>query len=369
LYLGVVGSLLLRLSLFEFESGDYQAFLSPWYEHFVKHGRWALLGQDFSNYYVPYLGLLSLATWLPVPKVCAIKLISVAFDYVAAWLVYRLVRLRYRSGPLPLAAGLAMLFLPTVVMNSAVWGQCDVIYTTALLGSLYGALRSQPVVCLGAFGLACAFKPQGIFLAPFLVGLFFRGDLPWRWVWLPGAVYAACGMPAILAGKPPTQVLGHWLRQENLPILTAGAPNLYQWLSDDYFAVFRLAGTVLGLLAAGALVLSMRYEDQQRSREEWLVSAALLSVLGMPYELPGMHERYFFAADLFALVYAFYFPARWYVAAGVQAASSFSYLPFLFRHEPIPRTWLAVGMTAVLGVVLRDHATALLRAPQPRTPA
>jgi Gpi18-like mannosyltransferase len=89
----------------------------------------------------------------------------------------------------------------------------------------------------------------------------------------------------------------------------------------------------------------------------------------MPYELPGMHERYFFAADLFALVYAFYFPARWYVAAGVQAASSFSYLPFLFRHEPIPRTWLAVGMTAVLGVVLRDHATALLRAPQPRTPA
>src|SRR6266542_4176175 len=83
-YVGVAGSLLLRASVLDFESGDYKLFLSNWYDYFLQHGRWAALKDDFSNYPPLYLYLLSLSTLLPLPKLYAIKLISILSDYLAA---------------------------------------------------------------------------------------------------------------------------------------------------------------------------------------------------------------------------------------------------------------------------------------------
>ena len=114
LYLGVIGSLLLRVAVLDFESWDYRVFLSVWYDRIVTEGRWASLAGDFVTYPPPYACLLSLCTLLPVPKLYAVKAISILFDYVAAWLVFRLVRCRYPDGPLPAAAAILTLFLPTL---------------------------------------------------------------------------------------------------------------------------------------------------------------------------------------------------------------------------------------------------------------
>ncbi|MCZ7641035.1 MAG: hypothetical protein M5U12_36265 [Verrucomicrobia bacterium] len=48
----MAGSLLLRLSLFDFESGDYRFFLSRWYDLYVEQGRWRGLGveEPFATY-------------------------------------------------------------------------------------------------------------------------------------------------------------------------------------------------------------------------------------------------------------------------------------------------------------------------------
>lgn len=388
-------SLVLRFLFLDFESGDYRAFLSPWYDHFVEQGRWASLGQSFSNYYVPYLGLLSLSTLLPLPKLYAIKLISIIFDYLAACMVYRLVERRYPAGRIKYAAFGGTLFLPTVWMNSALWGQCDVIFTTALLAVLWGVVCARPFWALAAFGVAMAFKPQAIFLGPFLGGLFLKGILPWRWVWVPVAAYAACGLPAILAGKPVMDVLLHWLRQENLPALTSGAANLYQWLPTEPHPTLWWLGVALGGGAGVGVMFAMRcscgfipphlgpLHKPRRSRgnetqahanksnqslltsaptaQTWLVTAAFLSVLTLPFFLPGMHERYFFAADVFALLYAFHAPRRWFVALWVQAASVLSYLPYLCNIEPVPLPLLTVAIAAAMVVVAHDYARGFLR--------
>jgi len=58
--------------------------------------------------------------------------------------------------------------------------------------------------------------------------------------------------------------------------------------------------------------------------------------------------------------YAVTFPRRWYVAGLVQFASFFTYLPYLFRQEPIGREYLALAMTAALGIVAWDFAKPLL---------
>jgi Gpi18-like mannosyltransferase len=91
-YMTVAGSLLLRLALLDFESGDYRAFLSGWYDFLLQHGRWHGLGQKFASYPPLYLYFLSLSTLLPLAKLYVIKSTTLVSDYVAAWFVWKLVR-------------------------------------------------------------------------------------------------------------------------------------------------------------------------------------------------------------------------------------------------------------------------------------
>jgi Gpi18-like mannosyltransferase len=358
LYAGIASSLLLRASVLDFESSDYKLFLSGWYDYFVRHGRWTALKDDFSSYPPLYLYLLSLSTLLPLPKLHAIKLISISCDYLAAWIAFKIVRYRFQRGTLPWASALSVLFLPTVWFNSAVWGQCDVMFTATLLGTLHYLLIRRPLAAMIAFGFACSLKPQAIFFVPFLGGVFFRERWPWKCLLIPTLIYTVCGLPAVLAGKPILELLFHWGRQRNYARLTLGATNWYQWISNEHYQVVCLCGIVLTILATAFLILAMQ---QQTSTEHgaWLVTTALLSVLVVPYFLPGMHERYFYAADLFSVVYSFFVARGWMVAALVQFCSFFTYLPYLFQIEPVPRPLLAGVMTLAIGFVVSDYWNSL----------
>jgi Gpi18-like mannosyltransferase len=348
----ILASLALRLSLFDFESDDYQGFLARWYDFFIEHGRWQGLGQvtvDVANQSPLYLTLLSLSTLLPLPKLYAIKLLSVACDYLAAWYVWRLAKRKCPDGVRSAWAPMVFLFLPTVVMNGALWGQCDVMYTTGFLASLFYLLQDRPLAALAAFGVSCSLKPQAIFWCPLLAGLLARGRLPWRLLWVAPAVYAACGLPSIAAGRPVLHVLGHWTMVKNLPGLTLGAPNWYQWVSVWVSSVLWTVGVLLSLGAVALFVLWMRKGPREgQSPSHWLVSAALLSVLFPPFLLPGMHERYFFPADVLALAYAVAVPRGWVVVALMQFASAFSYCPFLFGREPVQRDVLALAVAVAI---------------------
>jgi Gpi18-like mannosyltransferase len=359
LYAALAGSLLLRLSVLDFESGDYKAFLSHWYDYLVEHGRVAAFKDDFGRYPLPYLYLVSLSTLLPLPKLYAIKLFSILADYVAAWLVFKIVRRRFRRGPEAWLAALGFLFLPTVWFNSAVWGQCDAMYTAALLGSLYCLLVNRPISAVACFGLGCALKPQGVFLAPLLAGWVLQDRSRWKLVAIPPLVYAACGVPAILAGRPFLEVILHWTEYRNRPLLTMGATNWFQWIPNNHFETFELAGIVLAVISATFVVLAMQ-RRVSLERDSGLVSLALLSVMLCPYFLPGMHERYFYPADAVSLIYALFVSRGWVVAMLVQFCSFFTYLPYLFNSEPVPRPLLSLLMTGALGLVAVGFARAFL---------
>ncbi len=195
---------------------------------------------------------------LPLPKLYAIKLFSIAADYVGAFFIYKIVRQRFPRGPRSWIAAFGFLFLPTVWLNSAVWGQCDAMVTTALLAAFFYALVRRPLAAAIAFGFACALKPQAIFLIPFLGGWFFRERLPWKILAVPPLVYAFCGVPAILGGKPFFDVVFRWAEHKNTPELTLGATNWYQWVSNDYYAIFFYPGIVLAAVATAFLILAMR---------------------------------------------------------------------------------------------------------------
>ncbi len=62
-----------------------------------------------------------------------------------------------------------------------------------------------------------------------------------------------------------------------------------------------------------------------------LVSLALLSVLFVPYVLPYMRERYYYPADILSVVFAFYFPEKFYVPVITVFSSTYAVCHSLFN--------------------------------------
>jgi Gpi18-like mannosyltransferase len=418
---GLLLALAVRLAALPFVSGDMRIFHVPWSEAIEREGAWRALAQDFSNYPPLYLYALTAATWLPLPRVWAIKLVHGVFDLVlaayAAGIVAQLARGAPASGPAgasgrrgaagtfgdeaspprdgassPRGAFLAVLLMPTVVMNAALWGQCDAMYAAGMVACVHYVIAGRPAAGMVALGLAFSLKPQAVFLGPWVVLLTLRGHVRWPHWYLVPATYFLCAVPALLAGRPFGEILLLYPNQPILPFpsLTLGATNLYQWLSDRWFSVLYPAGLALGALTAAAYVVVLhrrwpegdrgsrphpgplpvgegegrpsgpqagmadRLETGATGERGHLLATALLATLLMPYVLPAMHERYFFPADVLALVAAWTLPRFVPVAALVLTASTFTYLPYLFDWEPLPRPLLAALMTGAILLTIRE---------------
>ncbi len=197
----VLIALAVRWLFVDVQSGDYRSFLDPWFQHLAANG-FAGLAEEFSNYNTPYLVLLWLATKLPVSQIVAVKLVSVVFDGLLAYFAYRIVRvLRPASAWWPVVITGAVLLLPTVVLNSSAWGQCDAIYASLCLGSVYFLLRRQAWVACALFGLAFAFKLQAIFLLPVLVAVLIVNRMRVRALVMVPLAFLAALVPAWIAGR------------------------------------------------------------------------------------------------------------------------------------------------------------------------
>jgi Gpi18-like mannosyltransferase len=358
--LGIFLALALRLSLFDFESMDYQWSFGPWYDFIVSIGGPSALRYEFSNYAPPYLYLLTLATYLPLPKLYAIKLISISFDFLLAFFVLLIVRLKYDNKVVWISSFFVALFAPTVFINSALWGQSDATYTSMLVASIYFMIRQRPSLSLLFFSIAFAFKLQAVFLFPVFIVLFLKGRVPIYSFLIIPATYLISILPAWLLGRPLMELLMTYKAQAALyKELTLNAPNLYQWLPND-LGLFEKPGLVLAALLACLLCL-VSWRSAVPLDGEIIVKLSLASALLLPFTLPHMHERYFFAADVFSIIYAFYSPKRFFIPLVVGAASLFSYLPFLFievGEEPIVNPdgmkYVAILMGAALIIATTD---------------
>ena len=248
------------------------------------------------------------------------------------------------------------LFLPTVLMNSALWGQCDAMYASGLAACVYYLLGNRAGAAMVAYGLAFSLKPQAVFLAPLILVLVWQRRFSPLLLYVPVAVYVLLTLPACVAGRSFLELVLLYANQRILPFpaLTLGATNLYQWLPGVPFEPFFKAGLALAVVSAVAFMIALARRFPDGLGSPVLLQAALLSLVLMPYLLPAMHERYFFAADALAVAYAFTVRRGWMVAALIQFASAFTYLPYLFHVEPVPRSVLAAVMGVALGRLIRE---------------
>ncbi len=316
---------------------DMSAGLFDWYAFILKRGFVGAFKENFALYTPPYLYLLWFMSWMNgiVSVVTLIKAISIVFDVLCCYYVYKITALKYPHTRVPWLAAVLAFSLPTMILNSSYWGQCDSIYTAFLLACLYFLLVERPLWALFFFSLAFAFKLQAIFLAPFLALYTLRKRMPWWGFVLVPVVYVLLVIPTIYAGRDWLDVLTIYAHQtDKFPKWSSTTPNLYLPLQGvvPLTDTLTLATILLAGVSIGLWVLLV-WKKQKQYRYNSMVLAGLASVGLTPFLLPRMHQRYFFPQDLLSLVAAFFFPELWFLPLFSQIISVLSYSPFLFNYS------------------------------------
>ena len=334
-------------------SVDMQWFLIPWYDFLKTHGAQGL-GMNFSNYTPPYLYLLWLATLTShhLSPVTSIKFISIFADAVNTILVYRIVRLKYPTGSNPLVASALFWALPSIMLNSSLWGQADAIYTLFLLASLYYLLTDKPSLGILAFGIAFTFKAQAVFILPLLAILLFKRRIAWQYLLSVPLIYILLCLPAILLGRQWMDVFTVYLSQASTyPELSRNAPNLYIFMNSFPDEL----GIVVALTITMAMIgcwIWFNVCAKSELTQNTILFMSLVSVALVPFLLPKMHDRYFYPADIFSLLAAFYMPELWFLPILYQIISSLAYIVFLFNAPPLSTQIAAVLNTLTIGFLV-----------------
>jgi len=297
---GLIG-IVLRYLAREHATADAAEYIT-WYS-FARDRGIGGLTEAFTNYTPFYSYLLLIAArfdWLGQP-LSLVKMISAIFEFGCAVVVARMVW-RVTSAPLRASLAFCAVWLaPTVLFNGAMWGQADSIWAFFALISVAMFMRDRNGVV--PFAIACSVKAQGVFLGPFVLGMILRRRIHWAWLAAIPAAYAVLAIPVLVAGRSLVSVLGVYLDQAHtFHRLTMNAANVWVFAGGTPYAAGVAAGLVLA--AACGLALSIFIAQSRRTGPEFILLVACVSLILMPYLLPKMHERYFYAFELASIALA-----------------------------------------------------------------
>ena len=345
-------TLFTRVSLLPHVTDDFSDYLNIWMQYMLELPGTESLAAEIANYNMPYLYLLfGIAKLVPYAYyMFSLKIFSVLFDFVLAYYVMKLSGMLTESRTAAAAAFFAALLVPSVIVNSAMWGQCDSVFSAFALGGLYYGLNKKSRLCWAFFALALSFKLQTVFLMPMLIVFLFRGDIRLKDVWVFAAVFLGLLIPAVIAGRSPLSCISvYWNQANSYSELSMLAPNVFAWLPQGTKS--NIPVTAAGIFAAGTAVLGFLlylYFRRDRLRTADMVRAALIFSVMIPFFLPLMHDRYFYLADTVAAVFLFSEPKRWYIPALICTASFLCHAAYLFNAAVIPTYVLAFFILAAL---------------------
>lgn len=326
--------LALRLSGLSFEGVDYKASLLPWFEGFREYEGFTGLAHFQGDYNIPYVTLLCILSWLPVPPLISIKLSSILFDYITAALLAVMVKeasLKEQAVRNSLLAYGIFLFCPVTVINSGYLAQCESIWTGLALLSFWLILKNHPAAGMLFFGFAFAVKPQGVFILPLLLLLYVykKSFSILHILWIPAGIELLC-IPGIIGGCPPDvfyrffkMMMGHY------PFVYYYYPNFWTYLKDAPYYVFGKAAIFSAFLVLLLFAILFIKSGRRHSITDYLEYIAFTSMT-CAMILPCMHERYNYMAETVLAVCAvlrprYRFPALLLILVSTQCNGA-SYL-------------------------------------------
>lgn len=364
-YLSLVllaAAFILRAALFNYETLDYQNFLTHWVDYYRSNGGFKALARSNGNYNIPYLYFMALFSYSGIRDLYLIKLLSCFFDVVLAFSVMQLTARMTLVPAKRLAAFFAVLFLPTVVLNGALWGQCDSIYVSLALLGVVLALEDRPVLSMMCMAASFGFKLQAVFLLPVCAVLWMYGKYEIKHFFVFPLTYLVMVLPAVLLGRPFSDAIMLYFDQAG----TVGSGLNYN--SPSVFAFFwRLSeseGAIAaryGIAAAFALMLAVLvlcFVKRKNLNDRAVIFSLLVFVIGIPFLLPHMHDRYFFAADVVSVAVAAFLPELvLFIAVPVEFASFLGYYAYLHMRYLLyvdhgARALIIALVSSIFGLIL-----------------
>ena len=299
----VVFGILCKLILLPVQTGDFVGFLEPWLAFIKSHGYFSSLKYCFYDYTPSYIYILILIAKTGLNPLFLVKFISIIFEYVAALYVGKIASLQYKSKNVIWIALAVVPVLPTILLNSSYLSQCDSIYASFVLGSIFFILTKKQLLSVLFLGIAFAFKMQTVMLLPLFFVLMLRGKINWYYFLIIPLVFLISLTPAWFFGRSFTDLLNVYISQTNhYQFLTLNFPNIYIWISNDYYQSSKTAGILLTFALTLISGIWMSKKKYNFSFDNW-IRLAFLSAIVIPFLLPGMHERYMYLGDLLGILY------------------------------------------------------------------
>lgn len=329
----ICAAVILRLYVFDYETADYRDFLSRWVAYFRSYGGFSALKESIGNYNIPYLYFLALFSYSTIFDLYLIKLLSVFFDILLAYSSCRIVGLFTKGTQRSFAAFFAVLLLPTVFLNGALWGQCDSIYVSLAMLSIWFVLSDRPVWGMVFITLSFGFKLQAVFIMPVFAVFLFQGKIKWYHLFIFPLTYLVLILPAVIAGRPIIETVALYADQAGSAGLglNYNSPSIFAlWIRTANLNTDKMSlwGIIVSFLYLFILLASAFVFRKRLTGKAFLIICALI-VLGIPFFLPHMHDRYFYPADVMTLILAFIMPISSICAVAVEFASYLGYYAYL----------------------------------------
>ena len=339
-------------------SGDYNVTLMEWINEYRQYSFWGGLEHTIGNYYVPYNIFLDFVARAPLAPWFWIALTSCIADYVGAYYIYRLVYECFgKKNPdlkkKAIIVAIVTLYLPVVMMNGALWKQCDSIFTCFIIMSLYYYFTDKVTVSFIWLSISFIFKMQVIFIIPFYIIMYFvkKNISILHFFFLPVA-YVIAGLPCIWAQRGIRETYSVYIRQnQGYNEMTWLSLSPYQ-LGFESYEIFAIPA-ILFTATVFALGLLYCYKHRENIDKEFMLMLAAWSASTCYVFLPAMHERYDYVALILitAFVVAFDVKKIW-IPLVMNLCTVMVYNRYLFDFEIIEGIPFMIMSIMYLGAYL-----------------
>lgn len=294
---------------FDFLSYDMTCCLIPWFNEFQLSGGLKALHSSIGDYGLLYQTIIAFMSYLNVDCVILYKLLSILFDYLLAYYCSILYCTLTSSKKWSLEFNLVyttVLFLPTVVFNSAFWGQCDSIYVTFVVLTLLCFYKTDYKRGFIFLGIAFAFKLQTIFILPFIICLYFyREEFSISLFGLTVLSFWLSGIFAYIQGRDllaPFQI--YFSQASTYERMYLNVASFWILVGDDWTYLNQFA-KLLTLLLCGVGLYTILTKKQKLDTPMQYLGTATWFVWTCLLFLPAMHERYTYLLDLLLILLTF----------------------------------------------------------------
>lgn len=334
-------SFLVRWVFIPYLSGDMYGALLPWFNFLKQNGGFKALGtypwspsviSKPGDYPVAYINILALLSYLPLDGIMSIKLSSMLFDYILAFGIIKIIRLWNKNNYFSLVSFIVLVFFPTSILNSALWGQADQMYVGLVVWTLYFLIRKKHGWAMLLLGLAIAIKLQTTFFLPVLVFLWLNKEFKLRSLIILFAAIFLTFIPSYIAGAPFKMPFDMYKLQVTGLYKNAnyGAGSIYAFFEFSSLkeGINKGAGVLVAFTAIGVALLVLFHHKIPATPKNTIYVSVLFSLLS-PFVLPHMHERYFYMADAFVILYVLIYKRKYWLALLMSFSSVLAYTHFL----------------------------------------